>query len=244
MAPGAGRANKTPNSAIIEGQRSASLHVNPPGTPRSPPPLPHEQERALSLETDETDLKNDSDSKKSQESRSTRFIKDPAGPLTHDETTVDVITVPCPGGDALGSWNRDGLLGRYFGAPSMRDAEVERGGTGPSWVRQGIRREADVARILLYSHPPAVEGTTLGQLADVLLEELKVLRDEETGDDGVSRQRPLVFIGHSIGGLVVKMALAKASRQGRYEDIRRDCYGVVFFGKPHEPATEEEKIPY
>ena len=235
MTPGAGGAQKPPNSAVErQSTTNNSLHVNPSGTPRSPPPLRHEQDiaakdtnNAASLdteETDETDLKNG-------KSRSTRFIKDPAGRLTHDETTVDIVTVPCPGGDALGSWNRDGLLGRYFGAPSMRDAEVERTGTGASWVRQGIRREADMARILLYAHPPAVEGTTLGQLADVLLEELRALRDDEAGDDGLSRQRPLVFIGHSLGGLVVKVALAKASRQGRYEDIRRDCYGVVFFGE-------------
>jgi hypothetical protein len=169
--------------------------------------------------------------------RSTRFIKDPEGDLTHDETTVDVVTVPCPGADPLRSWNRDGLLGRYFGAPSMRDPEVDRAAaagtaSSSSWVRQGIRREADVARILLYGHPPVTEGMTLGKLADALLVELRAVRDEENGSgDGVARHRPLVFVGHSIGGLVVKMALAKASRDAIYEDILRDCYGVAFFGE-------------
>lgn len=217
---------------------AASLDVNP-GTPRSPPPpFRHERDKPDSLETDETDPKNDTvTNERVREPRSTRFIRDPEGTLTHDETTVDVVTVPCPGGDALQSWNRDGLLGRYFGAPSMRDAEVERAGTGPSWVRQGIRREADVARILLYEHPPVEDGMTLGKLADALLKEMRVLRDEENGDEGISRQRPLVFIGHSIGGVVIKMALAKASLDGRYEDILRDCYGVVFFGESTKRIT-------
>ncbi len=158
-----------------------------------------------------------------------RFTIDPAGELTHDVTTVDVVTVPCPGGDSLKTWNRDGLMGRYFGAPSMRDAEVD-GNERPavSWVRQGIRREADKARILLYDHLDLVEGTTLGKLADDFLGALQDLRDRE------EQQRPLLLLGHSIGGLVIKMALTKASRNSRYESILRECYGVAFFGTPHQ----------
>lgn len=161
-----------------------------------------------------------------------RFIVDPPGELTHDETTVDIVTVPCPGGHPQRTWTRDGLMGRYFGAPSMRDAEVhESERPGPSWVRQGIRREADCARILLYEHAAIVDGTTLSSLADSLLEDLQMLRDEER------RERPVVFIGHSVGGIVVKMALGKASRDARYEGILKQCYGVAFFGTPHQGSS-------
>lgn len=156
-----------------------------------------------------------------------RFTVDPEGPFTHDATTVDVVTVPCPGGHPLRSWNRDGLMGRYYGAPSMRDAEVrEAERQGPSWVRQGIRREANRARILLYEHPAVEEGTTLNKLAIALLDELRALRTREK-----QPERPVLFIGHSIGGLVVKMALVRASRDARYEGILRECYGVAFFGE-------------
>jgi len=114
---------------------------------------------------------------------------------------------------------------------------------GPSWVRQGIRREASRARILLYEHPSVdAEATTLGSLADSLLRELAALRAHEDRGEGEGRgqaQRPLVFVGHSLGGLVVKMALCKASRDARYESIVRECYGVAFFGEPRysEPST-------
>jgi hypothetical protein len=185
-------------------------------------------------DTDETDLKAGSGEEIVEKLRSEedqrpriRFTIDPEGELTHDETSVDVVTVPCPGGHPLRSWNRDGLMGRYFGAPSMRDAEVhEVERQGPSWVRQGIRREANRARILLYEHPVVVEGTTLNRLAIALLDELRALRTREKRPE-----RPLLFIGHSIGGLVVKMALVRASRDARYEGILRECYGVAFFGK-------------
>ncbi|RSL80905.1 hypothetical protein BHE90_009990 [Fusarium euwallaceae] len=158
-----------------------------------------------------------------------KFILDPEGELTHDQTTVDIVTVPCPGGDPLRTWNRDGLMGRYFGALSMRDAEgsanPEQDRPAPSWVRQGIRREADRARILLYEHPPAEEGATLSSLADALLEELGRLRTRE------DQNRPVVFVGHSIGGIIVKMVLVKASKDVKFEGIFRQCYGVAFLGK-------------
>ncbi|KAL7922542.1 hypothetical protein ACQKWADRAFT_292741 [Trichoderma austrokoningii] len=187
---------------------------------------------SIFTDTDDTDLKPRA-SEKISEKPKTRFTFDPEGELTHDETGVDVVTVPCPGGHPLRSWNRDGLMGRYFGAPSMRDAEVrEAERQGPSWVRQGIRREANRARILLYEHPEVVDGMTLNQLAVALLEELKELRTREK-----QLERPLLFIGHSIGGLVVKMALVRASREAKYEGILRECYGVAFFGTPHQGSS-------
>lgn len=156
-----------------------------------------------------------------------RFSIDPEGSLTHDKTSVDVVAVPCPGGHPFRSWNREGLLSRCYGALSMRDAEAKEYPDRPSssWVRQGIRRKADRARVLLYEHPELDEKTTLGGLADALLQDLQRLRDEE------GQERPVLFIGHSVGGLVVKMALTKAGRDGRYVNILRECYGVAFFGE-------------
>lgn len=231
MTDGAEGTDKSPNNP------PNTLPDNPPNSPASPSAnIRPEDEKQDPVDTDDTRAEEqparreyyEKKAAPKDDSRHPRFIKDPEGDRTHDETTVDVVTVPCPGGDPLRSWNRDGLLGRYFGALSMRDTEVDRPGTAPSWVRQGIRREADVARILLYEHPQPVEGTTLGGLAHDLLEEFKELRDQESRG---SRQRPVVFIAHSVGGLVVKMALVEASRDAKYSEILRDCYGVVFFGE-------------
>lgn len=250
MAPPSG--GLSPNSAVTNAN---SLTVNigspkspplPPGTSTTKPNLQRQHhsliEKVRDWESEETDLKDAADAKQEEEEKQqrSRFTKDPDGDLTHDETTVDVITVPCPGGDALRSWTRDGLISRYFGAPSMRDAEVERQGPAPSWVRQGIRREANTARILLYEHPELEDGMTLSSLADALLEELSNERKtDEEKEEGIPPrlQRPLIFIAHSIGGLVVKMALTKAAADARYDDILRDCYGVAFFGTPHQGSS-------
>lgn len=176
---------------------------------------------------------------------SPRFtVIDPDGPLTHDLTTVDVVAVPCPGADAHRSWARDGLMSRYHGALSMRDAQPHYHAhahahahatprppsTAVSWVRHGVRRENDRARILLYEHP---ERDTLAGLADALVDALLLLQLQQQQQQQYhhhhhhhQRQRPLLFVAHSLGGLVVKMALVRA-RKG----LLRDCYGVAFFGK-------------
>lgn len=49
--------------------------------------------------------------------------------------------------------------------------------------------------------------------------------------------RPLFFIAHSIGGLVVKNALVRASQKTKFQDIMDDCHGVTFFGTPHRGSS-------
>jgi hypothetical protein len=50
--------------------------------------------------------------------------------------------------------------------------------------------------------------------------------------------RPLFFICHSIGGLVVKMALTQAGgRSSKYRSILEYCYGVTFFATPHRGSS-------
>lgn len=112
-------------------------------------------------------------------------------------TRGSIITVPCPGADPLETWSRDALVENYFGAPSMRsstrnsDLRDSRtsGATGnsqktchndkaapSSWVRQGIRKEASTARVLMYEHREVVDGTTLNVLAEDLLREVLEIR--------------------------------------------------------------------
>lgn len=216
MSPGV---NRAPKPAALQRSNDNS------GSPRSSL-LQLQQSRGINQHDFGSDAEGSGaqDEKQPLEAINLRFTVDPPGLLTHDETTVDVVTVPCPGGHPLKTWNRDGLISRYFGAPSMRDADDEAEHPGPSWVRQGIRREADRARILLYEHPTVADGSTLSGLADALLEELRLLRSREKKD------RPLLFIGHGVGGIVIKMALSKASRTSKFEGILRQCYGVAFFG--------------
>ncbi|KAM0549811.1 hypothetical protein ACHAPJ_009250 [Fusarium lateritium] len=254
--PGPEISNQEPDNQEDSNQESSkqelindkdSVHVNPGSPPGQLPPLndyttkqgKSQDDEKTSEETvaAEGELKEPVKEEKEviPKPKKGSFTIDPQGPLTHDQTTVDIVTVPCPGADPLRTWSRDGLMGRYFGALAMRDAEgsvlADSDRPAPSWVRQGIRREADRARILLYEHPSTTDGTTLSSLADALLDELEKLRKRE------NQTRPVVFMGHSIGGIIAKMVLTKASRDTSFEGIYRQCYGAAFFGTPHQGSS-------
>ncbi|KAK2028799.1 hypothetical protein LX32DRAFT_561991 [Colletotrichum zoysiae] len=165
----------------------------------------------------------------------------------YNETLVDIVCVPCPGADPVETWARDPLPAGYFGRPGDVSATAVKELAGASilsptisrqhpmathlWVRQGIRKEVSEARVLLYRHRELVEGVTLDDLAQDLIEQVWNMRY------GNQRSRPLFFIAHSVGGLVVKLALLHASRNERYKPFMYNCHGVSFFATPHRGSS-------
>ncbi|KAI0471504.1 hypothetical protein GGR56DRAFT_681634 [Xylariaceae sp. FL0804] len=176
----------------------------------------------------------------------------------YNETTVDIVAVPCIGASPVDTWARDPLGEDYFGAPSpaalldgdQRYATVRQlPGSAPLtptftraplpkashlWIRQGIRREVGGrARVLLYRHRAPAEGATLQQAADDLLAQLARARA------GLPPSRPVFFVCHSIGGLVVKLALVRANRDegGALRQLVFACHGLTFFSTPHRGSS-------
>jgi len=168
----------------------------------------------------------------------------------YNETDADIVTVPCPGAHPLETWARDPFPAGYFGRPGGGDGDDEPAGAAQPtvaqlardaplspaldralplmphvWVRQGIRRFVSTARVVLYRHREPDEHTDLVALADDLLEHVLHLRE------GHRQSRPLFFIAHSVGGLVVKQAIIRASQIEKYRGIWYNCHGVTFFGE-------------
>jgi hypothetical protein len=167
--------------------------------------------------------------------------------IGYNETKVDIIAVPCPGADPVETWARDPLPEGYFEAPlSQGDAPAVKELAGRSilspginrhlpkapqqWIRQGIRNAVSTARVMLYHHRELTEGLDLGTLADDLLNQIWQMRESQN-------PRPLFFIAHSIGGLVVKMAIIKAAKNRQFRSIMYDCHGVTFFATPHRGSS-------
>lgn len=150
-----------------------------------------------------------------------------------------MVLVGCPGADAHETWTRARLPSDVFGRSTRKRSDYKRigkhvvnstsfhpalpKGATPSWARSGIRSEVPEARVLTYSHGDVVAGTGLKKLAVELLDAL--------ADRGGATTRPLFFICHSIGGLVLKLALTEASRNSKFRPLLDHCYGVTFFGK-------------
>lgn len=92
------------------------------------------------------------------------------------------------------------------------------------------------ARILTYGYDSNVPSSrylvqrTLYSHSQNLLADLKFVRTRSLGES-----RPLIFISHSLGGLVVKSALIYANRPGsEFQGTMRATTGLIFFGTPHQ----------
>jgi protein SERAC1 len=104
-----------------------------------------------------------------------------------------------------------------------------------SWVRDLLPSDAPEARLLFFNydstHYNDAPKKDLEDIADELLFAFEIAGVRTTE---MERKRPIVFICHSYGGLVVKAALNKASQNpGRNKDLLDNIYGAMFLGTPH-----------
>lgn len=137
-------------------------------------------------------------------------------PQTKFSSCKSVVLVPCPGADPLKTWVGEG--GRNL------------------WATNGIRLQAPMAHVMTYDHGDVKEEWTLKKLATDLLRllfEERSFGGTDPSADLKRKTRPLFFICHSIGGLVVKIALTLAHHQSEYQSIVESCHGITFFATPH-----------
>ncbi|KAM0142996.1 hypothetical protein ACHAO1_000830 [Botrytis cinerea] len=170
-----------------------------------------------------------------------RFPSVERGPRT---TEVDIVGVPAIGGDPEMTWMPEAKFAQDGPSPLDSGSDVRSAFMSmtpvspaytmkhlPPWIVRDIRsrRDLSMARVLLYDHGDPKDGDTLKQLATRLLDSIRKLRSIE------DKNRPLFFVCHSTGGLVLKMALTDA---GRPRDlILNDCYGITFFATPHRGSS-------
>jgi hypothetical protein len=152
--------------------------------------------------------------------RSWRVDKDFIGftPLCDPEdANVDIIAVTGLGGHALGSFrSADGLS---------------------VWLRDFAPEDIPRARFITYGYDTAVVASDSNQgireLAHTLLDELTEFRRSTQ-----TQRRSLLFVCHSLGGVVLKEALVMSSKatepkQKEWLEVVKVTYGLVFMGVPN-----------
>ncbi|KAK4446671.1 hypothetical protein QBC34DRAFT_147485 [Podospora aff. communis PSN243] len=143
---------------------------------------------------------------------------------------VDIIAISGLGGHAFGSFK-------------------ERGGKH-MWLRDSLPYDLVVdedrkssARIMTYGYDSVIPGNgsiqDIEDLATSIHSSLLGLVTQKTS------VKPIIFIAHSLGGLIVKQALISLSKSEGEDDQRllRAVYGVVFFGVPHDGMDNASLIP-
>lgn len=128
--------------------------------------------------------------------------------------TVDVVAVHGLAGDAFKTWEY---------------------GNGTLWLRDLLPEDIPSARIMTFGYDSTVAfSNSVARIEDKaldLLNRLGALRDEDT------QRRSVVFICHSLGGIVVKKALILAHERSSdpvFKDILINTKAIAFLGVPHK----------
>ncbi|TRX88351.1 hypothetical protein FHL15_010727 [Xylaria flabelliformis] len=99
--------------------------------------------------------------------------------------------------------------------------------------RIGIR-----IRVLSFEHGGSIKDTTskagIDDIAQNLLQHLMDKRDEPR-----IRNRPILFIGHSLGGIIIKRAIQVAYMDPTFRSIKNTTLGIMYFSTPHRGSAEE-----
>ncbi|KAJ5692770.1 Tetratricopeptide-like helical [Penicillium macrosclerotiorum] len=113
---------------------------------------------------------------------------------------------------------------------------------GKFWPRDFLAEDLPYSRVFVYGYnsnitnPQTMSTASIKDHANTLLN----LLDMERGPQLHSMPPKIIFIGHSLGGLVIKQALLNAKEDPKYNSIRTATSGLVFFGTPHRGAKAVE----
>ncbi|CAG1982590.1 unnamed protein product [Fusarium graminearum] len=138
-------------------------------------------------------------------------------PVNPTKANVDVVAVHGLGSDVDRTW-------------TWRPDDPEQ---SVHWLKDSdmLRRKIPNARILAYNYDstwlydaPRVRAESCGK---ALIYGLDNFREREG-----TRDRPIIFLAHSFGGLVIQDGLVFADSMGRFEDILRYTAGFVSLGTP------------
>ncbi len=107
------------------------------------------------------------------------------------------------------------------------------------WPLTFLPLEPDIclARILTFGYNASVHragnvGTSILDFAKGLLFDLKYAKNEQKEDLNMGIV-PLIFVAHSMGGLVVKEAYMQGQNDPEYESIIKAISAIIFLATPH-----------
>ncbi|KAK0665214.1 hypothetical protein QBC41DRAFT_16307 [Cercophora samala] len=120
--------------------------------------------------------------------------------------------------------------GKDISAHAWDTWRTPEGPDGRLWLQQDLPRVVPDARIFLYEYDSkAVFGKDRSTFIDKATELLETVRCERDKKD----TRPILFIGHSLGGLLIKQALINAHNNPKFTEIKDVTTGLAFFATPH-----------
>jgi hypothetical protein len=101
------------------------------------------------------------------------------------------------------------------------------------WIRDGLPKDLRGTRAIIYGYDTRLDRSQSFQLISDLA--LAFVNRLQTYGWNRPSSKPLVFLAHSLGGLVLKAAIVHLdnSQDGTYERLLKLIHGAVFFGVPN-----------
>ncbi|RYP60958.1 hypothetical protein DL770_009885 [Monosporascus sp. CRB-9-2] len=137
--------------------------------------------------------------------------------------------------DDWASTKLKGLFARIGSSRSTSDVSADKGGSGVFWPGDLLPMQCPRARILVFGYNTAIAKH---QFTGVVNRNSIFAHSKALVND-LSRTRPLarpvLFVTHSLGGIVIKetLAICSTSNSEEFEDILKSTAGIVFLGTPH-----------
>ncbi|KAF8527628.1 hypothetical protein BU17DRAFT_27870, partial [Hysterangium stoloniferum] len=115
---------------------------------------------------------------------------------------------------------------------------------GVLWLRDLLPTVITNARILSYGYDGHIWGQnrSLRTLDDLSANFITMLSDFRV--HGLAEKRPLIFIAHGFGGIILKNALVyayttHAGHLPNYKAIESSTFGIVYLGTPHKGMVQD-----
>jgi len=118
------------------------------------------------------------------------------------------------------------------------------------WLRDLLPESLDIARILTFGYNATATSFYGARSADRIQQHAQTLVADVQADrslEGCSK-RPIIFICHGLGGILVKKALAYSSTRTSKNvehlySIFVSTYAILFFGTPHHGVSTRSWLP-
>ncbi|KAK0647014.1 hypothetical protein B0T16DRAFT_391337 [Cercophora newfieldiana] len=106
------------------------------------------------------------------------------------------------------------------------------------WPKDLLPRVQPRIRVLSFGYSGDIyENNSVAGIrgnATSLLVHLKLRRED------LDEKRPIIFLAHCLGGLIVKQAMCYADNKSQYSMIASATRGILFFGTPHFGADKNQ----
>ncbi|KAF5000041.1 hypothetical protein FGRMN_2052 [Fusarium graminum] len=145
-------------------------------------------------------------------------------PSPNAPVTADIIAIPGLGGHAYDSWRSEGNLGRM-------------------WLRDFLSKDLPSCRTMIYGYNSSFSSHCNDTIMDYGLELIGELKKIRSTDE--LSQRPLFFIAHSFGGIILARCLIKAIQTTEDDhpaivSLHKATYGMLLFSVPHKGLVMDD----